>query len=297
VSQSALPTELDLIGQACATVGVPARGVRLLRRHANAVFFLPVAGLVLRLSAPGGRSLAKASRAVAVTRWLVGQGFPAVEPADVVQPVPLDSGVATFWRYYPQDNGDDLPVTWLATLLRRLHQLVPGDDLLVELPTYEPLQSFTAVMAGAQGLPDDDRGFLADTRQRLLIAYANLKFALPAGLIHADASTSNLLWDGDQTVLGDWDGVCCGPREQDLIITHQDARYGTPPSERQEFADRYGFDVTTWDGYPVLRDIHELHTLTSFIRLAPTDPAARAELHHRITCLRNSDHTTRWTPF
>jgi Ser/Thr protein kinase RdoA (MazF antagonist) len=189
-------------------------------------------------------------------------------------------------------------VTHLAAFLRQLHQLTtPPADLPVELPTYQPLQSFTAVLAAARGLPDDDLDFLADTRQRLLTAYTDLAFVLPPGLIHADAWTGNLLWDGDRTVLADWDAVSHGPREQDLAITHQTARIGVPRSERQAFADRYGFDVTTWDGYPVLRDIHQLHTLTSFIRLAPTDPAARAELRHRITCLRNGDQSTRWTPF
>jgi hypothetical protein len=207
---------------------------------------LPTAGLVLRLGAPGERSLAKARRGVAVAQWLTRLGFPAVEPADVDQPVLLDTAVVTFWRYYPQHDRGYPPVTHLAALLRQLHQLTtPPADLPVELPTYQPLQSFTAVLAAARGLPDDDLDFLADTRQRLLTAYTDLAFVLPPGLIHADAWTGNLLWDG----------------------------------------------------YPVLRDIHQLHTLTSFIRLAPTDPAAHAELRHRITCLRNGDQSTRWTPF
>jgi hypothetical protein len=150
VSQPALPTDRELIGQACSAAAVPTRGARLLRRHANAVFLLPAAGLVLRLGAPGERSLAKARRGVAITRWLIGHGFPAVEPADVDQPVMLDAGVAT----------------------------------------YEPLQSFTAILAAARGLPDEDLDFLADTRQRLLTAYADLTFALPAGVIHADAAVA-----------------------------------------------------------------------------------------------------------
>ncbi|HEX2805474.1 MAG TPA: aminoglycoside phosphotransferase family protein, partial [Kineosporiaceae bacterium] len=294
VTTNPLPDEVAAVHEACALVGVPSAGPQLLRRHANTTYLLPQADVVLRLGATGADAFDKARRAVAVTRWLTRHEFPAVEPVDVPQPLALHVGVVSFWRYYPQHLRGYPPVECLGTLLHDLHEIGAPP---MELPPYEPLQSFTGALAAARGLSDDDLAFLAGTRARLLAAYADLQFILPSGLIHGDAARSNLLWDGDRPVLADWDAVCIGPREQDLALTHQNARFGLPAQQRRAFADRYGYDVTGWDGYTVLRDIQELHTLTSFIRLAPTDPAAATQLRHRITCLRHGDLTTSWTAF
>lgn len=287
-------SETALLARACREAGVPVEGAKLLRRHANATYLLPEAGLVLRLGATRPAAVDKAARGVQVARWLAGLGFPTIEPADLDQPLVLDDGITTFWRYYPQPDRGYPPPSHLGTLLCHLHQVGTPP---VALPTYRPLTHFNEIVASAQGLADDDRAFLTDRSQTLLQAYEELDFVLSPGLIHGDAARSNTLWDGERVVLADWDAVCLGPREQDLTLTHQNARLGLPASDRQSFADRYGYDVTTWEGYPVLRDIQELHTLTSFLRLAPHDAAAAGQLSLRITCLRHGDLTTRWTAF
>jgi hypothetical protein len=97
-------------------------------------------------------------------------------------------------------------------------------------------------------------------------------------------------------VLADWDAVSTGPRETDLIPTLQAPRFGLPEHERDAFIAAYGHDIRGWPGYPVLRDIRELSTITALLRDAHLDPAARGELQVRLTSLRTGD-ARHWTTF
>jgi aminoglycoside phosphotransferase (APT) family kinase protein len=127
-------------------------------------------------------------------------------------------------------------------------------------------------------------------------AYQQLAFALPSGMIHGDAWTGNLLRNGSQVVLADWDAVSTGPREIDLIPTLQARRFGLPDDEREAFITAYGHDIRTWPGYPVLRDIRELSTLTALLRNAHLDPAAHDQLQVRLRSLHTGDAHP-WTTF
>ena len=56
-----------------------------------------------------------------------------------------------------------------------------------------------------------------------------------------------------------------GPREWDLLPTAiATERYGLKEAQYRQFAGTYGFDVRTWPGYPVLREIREV-TITTWI--------------------------------
>jgi hypothetical protein len=62
------------------------------------------------------------------------------------------------------------------------------------------------------------------------------------------------------------------------------------------FTAAYGHDIRSWDGYPALRDIRELSTLTALLRDGHIDPGARRELQIRLRSLRTGD-SKQWTPF
>ena len=115
-------------------------------------------------------------------------------------------------------------------------------------------------------------------------------------MIHGDAYPGNMLWDGDQVILGDWDETATSPRELDLVnIYLQGKRFGRPEAELEEFAAAYGYDVTAWPGFGVLLDMRSLHTLGSFIRRAAAgNRSARAELAHRVRTLKAGDTEAAW---
>lgn len=277
-----------ILHAACTRVGLSSETAVPLRQHATRIWLLRDVGVVVRIGGPTDR----AERAVTVTRWLNGQGFPAVEPAAVDQPAEVDGVSVTFWRHYPQDDRPALGAGPLGALLRRLHDL-PRPPVVVE--DYVPLTHLGAALEADVLLAVPDRAWLADRRRELLAAYAQLDSALGVGFVHGDAYPGNTLWDGHLVRLGDWDEVARAPRELDLVNTHQGARFGRSAAERQAFTDAYGWDVTRWSGYPVLREMRDLHTLGAFLeRAARGDQAVESELQHRIATLRAGDVEAAW---
>jgi hypothetical protein len=283
-------TDDAILTAACARVGLDSSAATPLRRHATSVWLLRGLGIVVRIDHSGGAH--GPERAVAVTRWLLAQGFPSVEPLDVGQPVVLDGVAVTFWRYYDQNDRPAPSAGALGGLLRQLHGL-PEPPVAVD--DYVPLAHLGRALEHGTRLPADDRAWLVDRRRRLLDAYGQLDSALGVGFIHGDAYPGNMLWDGQLARLGDWDEVARGPRELDLVNTNQGARFGRSMSEREAFNDAYGWNVTKWSGYPILREMRDLHTLGAFIeRVARGDALAAAELERRIATLRSGDTDATW---
>jgi aminoglycoside phosphotransferase (APT) family kinase protein len=279
---------------ACKRVGLDPDAAVLLRYHVNAVYRLPRANAVARMS-PVKRE-ESVRRSVQVTRWLCAGGFPATAPLDVDQPVQVDGWMVTFWRYYDAHGRSKPPPAELARLLRQLHVFDPPP---FPLPTYQPLVSFLEELKtyGHRVLVAGEQDFLQNRAAELVHAYHDLASARGSGLIHGDARVGNLLWDGSAVVLGDWDTVSIGPRELDLVITYQGTRYGRSEADLDEFGKAYGWDVRTWPGYATLRDIRDLQTLGAPLRLAVDRPDVADELHHRIRGLRARDHAQQWRSF
>jgi len=301
------PTDLtSLLDQACKHAGYRP-GARLLRHFSNAVYLLDAAPVVVRIGY-GPQAVSTATVALAVTRWLVKQGFPAAAstepPSGADQPLTVswagrDTAI-TFWQYHPQGAVRTPPDSAaLGQLAARLHRLPTPP---ISLPAYEPLQELHAVLSApgtASVLGGHRHSWLSRRVAELRRAFTDLKSCLGHGLIHADMVTGNLLWNTDtrsdeHVLLCDWDCVSIGPREVDLVPIHHEPRFGAGSSVVDVFVGSYGYDLTQWRGYPVLLEIRELSTLTALIRLAPFNTTSAAELMHRIDCTTRGDRTAQW---
>jgi hypothetical protein len=96
-------------------------------------------------------------------------------------------------------------------------------------------------------------------------------------------------------VLIDFEAAAVGPREWDLLPTSIAVqRYGLPEARYQEFAAAYGFDVRTWDGYPVLRGIREVTMTTWIMQNVLESEAIADEFALRVACLRERDSERSW---
>lgn len=287
---------------ACLQAGLNPRGAVLLRHFANAVFL--VDGVVARV-ASGADAIERSTRALAVTHWLSGQGFPVTEPIAELHPsrwAPLvvpSSGAnfaVTFWTYHrqPEDARPDFRV--LGEIARHLHRIAGTPP--VTLPGYEPLGSLRRVLAAPQAklvLDTPTLRWLTGRATTLAEQVQTVESTLGVGLIHGDLYTGNLLVGNQQEwLLGDWDSVCIGPREVDLAPTAVAIRFGLDASNVAEVGEGYGFDVRDWPGFPLLREIRELSTLSALIRLAGDRPDSASELALRLNSLRNGDTTVLW---
>ena len=281
------------LGDAASQRGLDARGARLIRLFATAVYHLPAANAVARIAlVTSPHSVPRLATSVNVTQWLTEIGFPCVEPLRVDQPVTGHGCAVTFWRYLPQDGPQPGPAD-LGRLLRSLHRLQPPP---IPLPAYQPLRSVRRAIESSDAIGEDERTWLRGRCAQLLDAYRRLSFPLGAGMIHGDAYRGNLLRDRRRVVLADWDAVSTGPREIDLVPTLQALRFGLTEDERDAFIAAYSHDIRSWNGYPVLRDIRELSTLTALLRHGHLDAAAQRELQARLSSLRTGDDQ-QWTAF
>ena len=280
--------------EACHQAGLSSDRAELLRLGENAIYRLAENPVVVRIARSADR-LPRVERELCVARWLATADIPAVRVIeDVEQPLLVDGRPVSFWQSVT--GGDPAPThVDLARLIAAFHSL---PDCRCDLPRFEPLQTSEARLARAAEIDPDDRDFLRERCAGLNEQFQHLDFALPPGPIHGDAHTSNLLTDHGQVVLLDFEAVAVGPREWDLMPTAvARERFRLSAEHYREFADTYGFDVRTWAGYPVLREIRELTMTTWLMQNVGESAAVAAEFALRVASLRERDTRRVWTAF
>jgi aminoglycoside phosphotransferase (APT) family kinase protein len=229
---------------------------------------------------------------IEVTQWLRAQGFPAIEPVSMDQPVVVAGYVATFWQYVPAREEPSRDVTSLGQLVRALHSLPPPP---IALAAAEPLGSLRTDIRQTSALSPAQRDWVLARADELESQAASKDWVLGTGLLHGDAHVGNLLHSPGGPVLCDWDSVSHGPREMDLVPTSMWWRYGRPRAEWEEFCAAYHVSPSEIPGLSLLQRMRELQAIAAYIRNAE-DPGFRAELIRRVTSLQADDHATPWQP-
>jgi Ser/Thr protein kinase RdoA (MazF antagonist) len=285
---------LPVLREACAQAGLASDGASLLRLGENAIYQLAAAPVVVRIACSADR-LPRVQKEVCVARWLAAAGVPAVRVYEEIdQPLLVDGHPVTFW--HTVTGGDPVPThVDLARLLAAFHA---AEDCPCKLDGFDPLLTSQSRLAEADAVTPGDRDFLRERCANLNEQLRHLTFALPPGPIHGDAHTRNLLTDCRQVVLLDFESAAVGPREWDLLPTAIGVeRYGRPEEQYREFAEAYGFDVRTWAGYPVLREVRELTMTTWIMQNVGESPATAAEFALRVASLRERDFERAWNFF
>lgn len=284
------PSEV-LLKQACAQIGLSSSGAEPIRLGENAIYRLS-GQVVVRIGRSG--QVAAAEKEVAVSRWLASVGVRAVESLpDIDQPVVIEGSPVTFWRELPEHRHGT--PTEVAAVIKRLHTSPMPNGF--ELPSLAPFVRLSERIAGATTLNEDDRVWLRRQLVRLTEAYADLPVGLPRSAIHGDAWAGNVVVTVDGPVLLDLERFSLGPPEWDLVSTAvRLSTFGTMTvGEYQAFAATYGYDVLTWDGFEVLRDIRELRVTCYAAQRANEDPALHAEAALRVASLRGLRGPRPWT--
>ncbi|MGW6281983.1 phosphotransferase enzyme family protein [Kribbella sp. NPDC055071] len=275
-------------------VGVGATGAELLGPIAdNAVFRLP-GGLVARVSA--GSSYERALLEVRTGRWLAEQGVSAVKPLELIdQPWMVEGHAVTIWHEVP--DASMASTAELASLLGRLHALpVPSD---FEIPLLDPFVRLAEHLDAADGALDaGDRQFMSERLDQLQDEYTQVSAGLPVCVIHGDANRKNAIRGSDGiAVLLDLERFSIGPREWDLVVPAVYQRLGWyDNAEYDAFVTAYGWDVRTWDGFPVFAALRELRMTAWLLSRLTREPRLHPEATRRIATLRNPEAPRFWTP-
>jgi aminoglycoside phosphotransferase (APT) family kinase protein len=278
----------------CEVAGLDPTGADLLRMTNNAVYRLARQPVVVRIVA--SRTLRhRVEKVVRVATWFAEHDVPAVRLlSGVAQPVRVDEHLATVWDLVPEGGarprGRDL-----ARLLRRVHGLpIPS----FPLPAWEPLDDVRKRVDEAEGLDDADREFLIQRCAEVAERIEGLDFVLPPALIHGDAHLGNLIPSPAGPVLCDFDSSCLGPPEWDLTpLAVGVVRFREPAGRYRELCRTYGFDVTRWAGFPVLREVRELKLITSVLPIMTSHPEVRPQLLRRLDDFRRGDTSARWSRY
>jgi Ser/Thr protein kinase RdoA (MazF antagonist) len=279
---------------ACEVAGLDSRGARLLRLGTNANYRLAAHPILVRIS-PG--HMVEVRKEMAVARWLADYGFPASRVAeDIGQPLELDDRIVTFWELIEQDR-EPAGVADIARLLYELHRL--PEPTRFTLPLFDPLAHTVQRLESA----GDGEGacFLRDRCEVLRDRYTSLKFVLPQGVIHGDAHEANALRDrSGKVVLLDLEASAWGPREWDLgvlAMRFQPLHWISEDDYQACVAAYGGFDITRWDGYPVLTSIRELNMTSWLLGKAGQSQEHAAELRTRMADLRDDRAPRNWRAF
>jgi hypothetical protein len=98
--------------------------------------------------------------------------------------------------------------------------------------------------------------------------------------------------------------MCClervahGLRESDLTDTAvTTSRFRLPQEQYRAFADAYGFDVMTWDGFPTLRGVWEFRATTWLMQARDHRPEIADEVQARLSTWRDNDPGRVWHGF
>jgi len=288
-------TKLDaVLADLGERASLDVRDARLIKFTNNAVFRLPRACVVVRI-AGSATMRSRVPKIVQVVRWLADEGVPAVRLLpDVPQPLEAGGHRATVWREVPavgsRPTGADL-----AAILQRWHALGPPP---FELPAWRPFEEIRQRLAEPEGLDSRDLTFLLDRCDALEAQLAHVRYVLPPGPIHGDAFLGNLIPGPDGPVICDFDSSATGPREWDLTpVAVGKLRFDYPGDAQAELAARYGFDVTQWSGFAVLRQIRELKLVTSVVPILRSNPSIRQQWAYRLATFKAGDTDARWTTY
>jgi Ser/Thr protein kinase RdoA (MazF antagonist) len=150
-------------------------------------------------------------------------------------------------------------------------------------------------LADAEGLDPDDHDFLAHACDEVEYALESVRYILPPGFIHGDATVANLVPGPDGPVICDFDSAAIGPREWDLTpVAAGHLRFVNAVNNQALLVAAYGFDVTAWDGFPVLRRLRELQLVTSVVPVLRSNPGLYEQWRHRLRTFRDGQDRERW---
>ncbi|WP_326838135.1 aminoglycoside phosphotransferase family protein [Amycolatopsis rhabdoformis] len=283
----------EALAETCALLGLNPAGARLLRFTNNAVYALATAPVVVRIVG-STRLRHRVGTVVRVAEHFARHRIPAIRLLEGVdQPLHVGPHLVTAWHEVPSVGRPATPAD-LAGLLRRVHALPPPEGLA----EWAPFDAVRARVSDAEELADGDRTFLLERCAQVEAQLGELDFPLARGFVHGDAYPGNVIAGPDGPVLCDFDSSCVGPPEWDLTpLAVGRERFGDPSSRYEQFSRAYGFDVTAWSGFAVLRAVRELKLTTSVLPILRSHPQVRPELHRRLDDLRHGRTSAGWSRY
>ncbi|WP_253887834.1 phosphotransferase [Actinokineospora diospyrosa] len=285
-----------ILDAACTKAGLNSTGATRIRTGENALYRLANKPIIVRIA----RSMDywnEAVNEVHVAQWLASADYPgATVVPDLGQPIEALGHPVTLWLLIPGADAKPQDITRLARLLRQLHSLSPPSDFT--LPAYDFTERVIRRLETSLAA-DNDKSYLLAKFKELDEEVNRLVFPLDKAPVHGDAHIKNVMVIGYNPVLIDFEHVGFGQPEWDLAMTATEyvtARWWLD-QQYAAFARTYGFDVTTWSGFDVLRQVHEIKMTTWLMQNISQSREIAEEFAARMQSIRLQQPGPRWKPF
>jgi hypothetical protein len=274
-------------------IDVPSADAQLLKLTNNAVFALPQAGLVIRITR-SHRFQDRADKVVALARWFAAVDAPTIRLAGKDQPIRTGDLTATVWQYVPPTS----PVPTVEELGRTLRVFHGLETPPMNVPMWDPIGDARRRLVDAESLAHDHRQLIEAWCDRIEPAVAAFRDHSSKTLVHGDAHVGNLLRSpSGRVLLCDFDATCLGPWQVDLAaVAVGEARFGRVGTYRA-LATAYGRDVTDDPAWPVVREARELKMIAAAVPLLASTPGIADEFERRLCSAMAQDNTATWIPF
>ncbi|AVT32678.1 aminoglycoside phosphotransferase [Plantactinospora sp. BC1] len=286
------PARLKMIVAAtCRETGLDPTDATLIKFTNNAVFRLPRESVVLRIA--GSATMRnRVTKVLQVTNWLAKHNFPAVRPLkSIEQPLLIDGDVVTLWKQVPE-GGPPANGRHLGEILKQLHHIADRPPML---PLWDPISSIRSRLDEAEILGAENYARLLDVSSEIESDLSGLAYDLPPGLIHGDATVANLITGNTHPILCDFDAASLGPREWDLTpVATGHLRFEPTGNNQSLIVEAYGFDITEWPGFSVLRRLRELQLVTSVLPVLQSNSSLQPQWQHRLRTFLGKDTGQRW---
>lgn len=193
----------------------------------NAVFALPAAGLVVRITRTT-RLHARVRKVAMLGYWFDRTDAPTIRlSGPTTQPIVDRDLLATVWEYVvphgPRPDAGDL-----GQVLRAFHGLaVPPQPLA----TWDPIGDARVRLDDAEEIDKADRDYLLSWCAELEPRLREFAEHETSGLVHGDPHEGNVLrGKSGRVLLCDFDATCLGPWQVDLVPAPANSRPGETAS-------------------------------------------------------------------
>lgn len=278
----------------CELAGLRGHEPQLLRFGSNAVFGVGQAH-VLRVMRPTTNE-ADVHREIDLVHEFARLGIPTAQLAEIPaqQPLKARNCLGTVWHRLDEPDRDD-HYRSLGRLLHIFHQRTA--ELRVPLEPWCPLAASNRRLVDLGGhYATEQVAMLTRWSERIAVELDQVQPVLPGGVLHGQAEVGNVLFRAGHPVFIDFEQVAIGPREWDLVHTAVAVtRFGRPEQCYRDFADAYGFDVRTWDGYATYRRLWELCATTWLMQHGHHSRKVIEEIEVRLQTWRDVNPDTKWT--
>jgi len=278
----------------CAFAGLQDSTPELLRLGSNAVFGIGEAH-VLRVMRPT-TCQAHVQREIHLVSEFARLDIPTARLADIPaqQPLKALNCLGTVWERLDKPDPNNVYCA-LGRLMQLFHQRTT--ELQVPLEPWHQLASSDWRLAKLRGhYAPEDVTMLTRWSRRIASELDQVEPVLPAGVIHGQAEVGNVLCRAGNPVLIDFEQVAIGPREWDLVHTAVAVtRFGRPEQRYRDFADAYGVDIRTWDGYETYRRLWELCATTWLMQHGHRSRKVAQEIEVRLRTWRDDNPEIQWS--